>query len=54
MLGCKVAAVFIATLSAPDLKIDLASSTDLTPPPTVIGINISWVNCFIKSIKFFQ
>ena len=36
--GDFIAPVFIAILSAPDLKRFNASSTDLTPPPTVTGI----------------
>ena len=49
--GFKTAAVFIATLSAPDLKILKASSTDLIPPPTVIGINMFSAAFLIISVK---
>lgn len=38
--GFLIAAVLIATLSAPFLRAEFISSTDLIPPPTVIGTNI--------------
>ncbi len=39
--GSLIAAVFTATLSAPDCSEARASSTDRIPPPTVRGMKMS-------------
>ena len=44
-----MAAVLIATLSAPDLSAEFTLSTDLIPPLTVIGTKIFFVVSFMIS-----
>ena len=48
-----IIAVFIATLSAPALKILLISLTVLIPPPTVKGIKISLTVLETISVMLF-
>ena len=51
MRGLVTAAVFKAILSAPAFKNLYASSTDLIPPPTVIGMKTFFPEFFTKSNK---
>ena len=53
-LGFFIAPVLIPTLSAPLSKIFLASSNDLTPPPTVNGISITDATFLTKSLIVFR
>ena len=51
--GFFTAPVLIPTLSAPFRRIFLASSNDLTPPPTVNGISITDATFLTKSLIIF-
>ena len=49
--GVLMAAVLMETLSAPAFRQALMVSMSLMPPPTVKGMNSSWAQRLIRSIK---